>query len=239
MESSQSYANPGPPRYPCSVCFKNVTRQGTRYLCARCSHLVHSRCSGLRTLQIIVEPMAGSVPHVGHHHSHLPHRLARPHVHHVRQDVQHTSVERQRHRQQTDETKHFHRGAERKSGQHPELHSSTTGSTPRPRRRLTVFIHNSVSFTRNPLSTTSKNDPHLEELTISIAMHNTGLLITNVYIPPGQLLQWVLFITTKPHAEEILPRLTRRTLDQLRTIKSHFLKSYLHKVDAKIHPSPL
>ena len=30
--------------------------------------------------------------------------------------------------------------------------------------------------------THSKNDPHLEELTISIAMDNTELLITNVYI---------------------------------------------------------
>ena len=33
--------------------------------------------------------------------------------------------------------------------------------------------------------------------------------------------------------------LTRRTLAQLRTNKSPFLKSYLHKVDAKTHPSPL
>ena len=32
---------------------------------------------------------------------------------------------------------------------------------------LLFFIHNSVSFTRMPLSTTSKNDPHLEEMTIS------------------------------------------------------------------------
>ena len=46
------------------------------------------------------------------------------------------------------------------------------------------FIHNSVSSTRKSLSTTSKNDPHLE-LTISIAMDNTELLITNVYIPPA------------------------------------------------------
>ena len=38
---------------------------------------------------------------------------------------------------------------------------------------LLFFIHNSVSFTRKSLSTTSKNDPHLEELTISIAMDNT------------------------------------------------------------------
>ena len=46
-------------------------------------------------------------------------------------------------------------------------------------------IHNSVSFTRKPLSTMSKNDPHLEELTISIVMDNTELLITNAYIPPA------------------------------------------------------
>ena len=45
-----------------------------------------------------------------------------------------------------------------------------------------------------------------------------------------------------PHissSEEILPRITCRTLAQLRTNKSPFLKSYLHKVDAKTHPSPL
>ena len=45
-----------------------------------------------------------------------------------------------------------------------------------------------------------------------------------------------------PHifsSEEILPRITRRTIAQLRTNKSLFLKSYLHKVDAKTHPSPL
>ena len=42
------HPNPGPSGYPCSVCFKNVTSQGTSYLCTRCSHWVHSRCSGLR-----------------------------------------------------------------------------------------------------------------------------------------------------------------------------------------------
>ena len=145
-------------------------------------------------LRIIVEPMDGSVPLAGRYHSqaHLSHHL----VHHVRQYVQHISVERQWHRQQTDGT-HLPRGAQRQSGghsrvqahgtieksQHPELHPSTIGSTPRPRRGLTVFI--SVSFTRKPLSTTSKNDSHLEELTIIFAMDNTELLITNVYIPPA------------------------------------------------------
>ena len=42
------HPNPGPSRYPCLVCLKNVTSQGTSYLCTRCSHWVHSRCNGLR-----------------------------------------------------------------------------------------------------------------------------------------------------------------------------------------------
>ena len=48
--------------------------------------------------------------------------------------------------------------------------------------------------------------------------------------------------TPPPHiisSEEILPCITRRTLAQLRTNKSPFLKSYFHKVDAKSYPSPL
>ena len=40
-------------------------------------------------------------------------------------------------------------------------------------------------------------------------------------------------------SKEILSRLTRRTIAQLRTNKSPFLKSYLHKFDVKSHPSPL
>ena len=48
--------------------------------------------------------------------------------------------------------------------------------------------------------------------------------------------------TPPPHissSEEIHPRLTCRTLAQRRTNKSSFLKSYLHRVDAKSQPSPL
>ena len=40
-------------------------------------------------------------------------------------------------------------------------------------------------------------------------------------------------------SEYRLPRLSHRTLALLRTNKSPFLKSYLHKVDAKSHSSPL
>ena len=51
--------------------------------------------------------------------------------------------------------------------------------------------------------------------------------------------------TLRPHppqvssTEENLPRHTRRTLAQLRTNKSPFFLSYLHKIDASTQPSPL
>ena len=48
-----------------------------------------------------------------------------------------------------------------------------------------------------------------------------------------------MFLEEAEELKKRLPRLTRRTLAELRTNKSHFLKSYLHKVDAKAHPSPL
>ena len=51
-----------------------------------------------------------------------------------------------------------------------------------------------------------------------------------------------ILCTSPPHissSEEIRLRLTRHTLAQLRTNISPFLKSYLHKVDAKSHPSTL
>ena len=48
--------------------------------------------------------------------------------------------------------------------------------------------------------------------------------------------------TPPPHissSEETLSRHTRRTLAQLQTNKSPFIKLYLHKVNANSHPSPL
>ena len=134
------HPNPGPSRYSCSVCFKNVTSQGTSYLCTRCSHWVHSICSGLRNASddrkangwICTARMTPPRPR-------SPSPPSSP-AHHVRQVGQHTTVERQWYRQQTDGTKHLPRGAQRQSrghsgvqahgkiekSKHPELHPSTT-----------------------------------------------------------------------------------------------------------------
>ena len=61
--------------------------------------------------------------------------------------------------------------------------------------------------------------------TTIVSHHNNKILRTN----PPQV----------SSTEENLPRYTRRTLSQLRTNKSPFLISYLHKIDASTHPSPL
>ena len=107
--------NPGPSRYPCWVCFKNVTSQCTSSLCTRFLHGIHSRCSGLRNpanyrrangwiCTACKTPRAPSPP-------------PSP-THHVRQEVQNTTVVRQWYRQQTDGTKHLPRGAQSQSGGH-------------------------------------------------------------------------------------------------------------------------
>ena len=179
---------------PARSASKNVTSQGTSYLCIRCSHWVHSRCSGLRNAAdyrkangwICTTRMTTPQPPSP---SHSP-------AHHVRQDVQHTTVERQWYGQRSDGTKHLPRGVQRQSGGHsakittksrsPNIQNYTLVRQDQcqgPGGGLLFFIHKSVSFTRKPLSTMSKNDLHLEELTISIAMDITELLITNVYIP--------------------------------------------------------
>ena len=151
------HPNSGPSRYPCSVCFKNVTSQGTSYLCTRCSYWVYSRCSGLRNAAdyrkangwICAACMTPPQPRA-------PSPPPSP-AHHVRQVVQHTTVQRQWYQQQTDGTKHLPRGARRQSGGH----SCTLVRQDRqqgPVGGLLFFIHNSASFTRKRLLPMSKND---------------------------------------------------------------------------------
>ena len=46
---------------------------------------------------------------------------------------------------------------------------------------LIIFIHGSISFSKQP---SSLSDHHLEELIIKADIGNTKLIISNIYIPP-------------------------------------------------------
>ena len=168
------HPNPGPSRYPCSVCFKNITSQGTSYLCTRCSHWVHPRCSGLRNVAhyrkdngwictACMTPLQPRAPSPPPSNTHTPTMSDKTFnilqwnangisnkqtelsilAHNVKvaaiQESKLTAKSRSTHIQNYTLVRQ-----DRRQG---------------PGRGLLFVIHNSVSFTRKPLSTTSKNDP--------------------------------------------------------------------------------
>ena len=96
---------------------------------------------------------------------------------------------------------------------------------------------------KNSLTTTAtqQTDPHTIATTdIKISMCHIHASIVSRHLATRRINKIVR--TPPPHisrSKEILPRLTRGNLDQLRTNKSPFLKSYLHKVDANSHLSLL
>ena len=129
----------------------------------------------------------------------------------------------------------LHASQYKQKTQHPShpLHSYTTYINT-PRLKNTIF--NNGRYTTN-----IPTDPHtVTTIDIKTNMRHIHTSIVSRHLATRGNNK--IRRTPPPHtssSEEILPRLTRRTLAQLRTNKSPFLKSYLHKVDAKTHPSPL
>ena len=50
---------------------------------------------------------------------------------------------------------------------------------------LLVFIHESITFSKQSSSLEAISDPHLEELAIKTDIKNTKLIISNICIPPA------------------------------------------------------
>ena len=191
------HPNPGPSGYPCSVCFKNVTSQDTSYMCTRCSHWVHSRCSGLQkaadyrkaigwictACMSPPQPRAPSPPHSPAHTPTISDKtfnILQWNANGIDNKQTELSIFLEGHNVKMAVIQESKLTAKSRS---PNIQNYTLVRQDRcqgPGGGLLFFIHNSVSF--KPLATTSRNDPHLEELTISIAMDNIELLITNVYI---------------------------------------------------------
>ena len=50
---------------------------------------------------------------------------------------------------------------------------------------VAFLVHDSIPFNRESSPPSLKDDPHLEELTISISSNNAPLQIRNIYLPPA------------------------------------------------------
>ena len=127
----------------------------------------------------------------------------------------------------------LHASQYKQKTQHPShpLHKHTTYFNT-PRLKKTLFL--TTAATQQP-------DPHTvttTDIKTNMCHIHTSIVSRHLATRGNNKIQR----TPPPHissSEEILHRLTRCTLAQLRTNKSPFLKSYLHKVDAKTHQSPL
>ena len=127
----------------------------------------------------------------------------------------------------------LHASQYKQKTQHPShpLHKHTTYFNT-PRLKKTLFLTTAATQQTFPHTvTTTDIKTNMRHIHTSIVSRHLATRGNNKILR-----------TPPPHtssSEEILPRLTCCTLAQLRTKKSPFLKSYLHKVDAKTHPSPL
>ena len=105
----------------------------------------------------------------------------------------------------------------------------------------TLQGYKNTIFNNGRYTTNIPTDPHTITTTdIKTNMRHTHTSIVSMHLatrgnnkimrtPPSHIIS----------SKEIFHRLTRCTLAQLRTNKSPFPKSYLHKFDAKSHQSPL
>ena len=166
--------NPGPPRFLCSVCFKNVTRQCTSYLCTRCSNSVHSRCYGLRNVSDYhrangwictacmtpPQPRAPSSPPSPAHTTTISDKtfnILQWNANGIGNKQTELSIFIEAHNVKVaaiQESKHTGKWRS------PNIQNYTLVQHDRhlgPGGGFLFFIHNSASFTRKPLSTTSKN----------------------------------------------------------------------------------
>ena len=97
-------------------------------------------------------------------------------------------------------------------------------------------IFDNKSFTTN-LDSTS---PNITQETIQANLKTIHSVSVQSYLQTRQPNKIIAQIPPPIHKlEQTLPRKTRRTLAQLRTNKSPFLMSYLHKINPTKHTSPL
>ena len=177
-------------KYPCPVCARNVTGRGVSYLCNRGSGWAHSKCSGLQNAaKYIKEWVCSSCS--------SPPTLPKPQplpTSIPTQTVDGNSFTIMQFNANCIGNKLMELGEFLKRHnvkvaviQESSIQNFTTVRKDRRQGQggsLLTLIHKSINFSRKPESPETLVEHHLEELTVTVTLGDTELIITNVYIPP-------------------------------------------------------
>ena len=175
------HPNPGPAtKYPCPVCARNFTSRGVSYKCNRCSGWVHAKCSGLlnaaqyrRSSDWACGPCSTPPP--------IPSPPPTPtdkksydstfnvlqlNANGIGNKLTELGVVMENNKVKVaviQQSKHTPKS------KNPCIQNYTTVRKDRPHGQgggLLIFIHRSLTFSKQPSSAESLYDPHLEELAI-------------------------------------------------------------------------
>ena len=196
------HPNPGPTtKYPCPVCARDVTSRGVSYWCTRCTTWVHAKCSGLlnaaqyrRNKDWNCDPCSASKTQQPTPPP--PSRTPAPsddstfnvlqfNANGIGNKLTELGVVLERNKVKV---ALYRSQSSHQKSKNPCIRNYTTVCKDCPHSHgggLLVFIHESITFSKQPSSPEALSDPHLEELTIKADIGNTKLIISNIYIPPA------------------------------------------------------
>ena len=192
--SGDVHPNPGPAtKYDCPVCTRNVTSRGVSYKCTKCYGWVHAKCSEiLNTAQYRRKSDwpcdACSAPQ-----SQQPPPSTRYPAPPTKQISDYSTLNvlqlnANGIRNKQTELKVVLESKLSPKSKNPCIQNYTTmrkDSSHGQGGGLLIFIHRSMTFSKQPSSPECLSDPHLEELSIKAELGNTKLIISNVYILPA------------------------------------------------------
>ena len=197
------HPNPGSTaKYPCPVCARDVTSRGVSYQCTRCSGWVHAKCSGLlnaaqyrRYKDWTCDPCSASKTQQSTPPPRSRYPTPAPSAEQISNDrtfnvlqfncngivtkLTELGVVLERNKVQVAVIQESYRSQSSRQN----LGTPASGITTQYVR--TDTIHESITFSKQPSSSKTLSDPHLEELTIKADIGNMKLIISNIYIHPA------------------------------------------------------
>ena len=203
------HPNPGPTaKYPCPVCVRDVTSRGVSYRWTKCTGWVHAKCSGLlnaaqyrRNKDWTFDPCSASKTQQWTPPPPSPSPTPSPSAEQISDDstfnvlqfnangignkLTELGVVLERNKVKVVVIQESKLSSKSKN---PCIRNYATVRKDRPHGHgggLLVVIHESITFYKQPSSTETQSDPHMEELTIKADIENTKLTISNIYIPPA------------------------------------------------------